>query len=151
MLNCVGAVIVSLVVGIPAAYAAGRWQYRGSEDLMFTLLSFRFAPELMVIVPLFVIYNQLGLFDTNVGMIWVLQLVTMPLIVWILRSYFQDLTRRAGAGGAARRLHPQAGVRHGGAPAGAARDRGRGAARVHLRLEQLRLPADPHRQRGHRR
>jgi multiple sugar transport system permease protein len=91
VLNCVGAVLVSLVIGVPAAYAAGRWQYRGSNDVMFTILSFRFAPELMVIVPLFVIYNQLGLFDTNVGMIWVLQLVTMPLIVWILRSYFQDM------------------------------------------------------------
>ncbi|HLU55769.1 MAG TPA: carbohydrate ABC transporter permease [Pseudonocardia sp.] len=91
VINCVGAVIVSLVIGIPAAYAAGRWKYRGSNDVMFTILSFRFAPELMVIVPLFVIYNQIGLFDTNVGMIWVLQLVTMPLIVWILRSYFQDM------------------------------------------------------------
>jgi multiple sugar transport system permease protein len=91
VLNCVGAVLVSLVIGIPAAYAAGRWQYRGSNDVMFTILSFRFAPELMVIVPLFVIYNQIGLFDTTVGMIWVLQLVTMPLVVWILRSYFQDL------------------------------------------------------------
>ncbi|MEJ3657525.1 carbohydrate ABC transporter permease [Actinomycetes bacterium KLBMP 9759] len=91
VINCVGAVIVSLVIGIPAAYAAGRWRYRGSNDVMFTILSFRFAPELMVIVPLFIIYNQLGIFDTNVGMIWVLQLVTMPLIVWILRSYFQDM------------------------------------------------------------
>ncbi|PSL04754.1 carbohydrate ABC transporter membrane protein 2 (CUT1 family) [Haloactinopolyspora alba] len=91
VLNCAGAVLVSLVVGIPAAYAAGRWRFRGSNDLMFTILSFRFAPELMVIVPLFVIYNQIGLFDTTVGMIWVLQLVTMPLVVWILRSYFQDL------------------------------------------------------------
>jgi multiple sugar transport system permease protein len=58
---------------------------------MFNMLSFRFAPELMVIIPLFVIYNQVGLFDTKVGMIWVLQLVTMPLVVWILRSYFQDM------------------------------------------------------------
>ncbi|MET0195872.1 MULTISPECIES: carbohydrate ABC transporter permease [Nocardiaceae] len=91
LINCGGAVIVSLVIGIPAAYAAGRWQYKGSNDLMFQMLSFRFAPELMVIVPLFVIYNQIGLFDTKVGMIWVLQLVTMPLVVWILRSYFQDL------------------------------------------------------------
>jgi multiple sugar transport system permease protein len=91
VLNCAGAVIVSLVIGIPAAYAAGRWKYKGSDDLMFQMLSFRFAPELMVIVPLFVIYNQTGLFDTKVGMIWVLQLVTMPLVVWILRSYFQDM------------------------------------------------------------
>lgn len=92
VLNCAGAVLVSLVVGIPAAYAAGRWKFRGSEDLMFQMLSFRFAPELMVIVPLFVIYNTLGIFDTKLGMVWVLQLVTMPLVVWILRSYFQDLS-----------------------------------------------------------
>lgn len=91
IVNCVGAVLVSLIVGIPAAYAAGRYRFRGSNDLMFTILSFRFAPELMVIVPLFVIYNQIGLFDTRVGMIWVFQLVTMPLVVWILRSYFEDL------------------------------------------------------------
>ncbi|MBE7372751.1 carbohydrate ABC transporter permease [Dermacoccus barathri] len=91
VLNCGGAVLVSLLIGIPAAYAAGKWKFRGSEDLMFNMLSFRFAPELMVIVPLFVIYNQVGLFDTKLGMIWVLQLVTMPLVVWILRSYFQDL------------------------------------------------------------
>jgi multiple sugar transport system permease protein len=91
LVNSGGAVLVSLVIGIPAAYAAGRWKFRGSDNLLFTMLSFRFAPELMVIVPLFVIYNQIGLFDTNVGQIWVLQLVTMPLVVWIMRSYFQDL------------------------------------------------------------
>jgi multiple sugar transport system permease protein len=91
VLACAGATLVSLVIGIPAAYAAGRWKYRGSDDLMFQMLSFRFAPELMVIVPLFVIYHYLHLFDTSVGLIWVLQLVTMPLVVWILRSYFQDL------------------------------------------------------------
>ncbi|MGY1692912.1 carbohydrate ABC transporter permease [Geodermatophilus sp. SYSU D01105] len=91
VVNCGGAVLVSLLIGIPAAYAAGRYRFRGSNDLMFTILSFRFAPELMVIVPLFVIYNQIGLFDTRLGMIWVLQLVTMPLVVWILRSYFEDL------------------------------------------------------------
>lgn len=91
VLACAGATLVSLVIGIPAAYAAGRWKYRGSDDLMFTMLSFRFAPELMVLVPLFVIYHYLGLFDSELGLIWVLQLVTMPLIVWIMRSYFQDL------------------------------------------------------------
>ncbi len=88
----VGAVLLSLVIGIPAAYAAARWEFRGANDLMFTILSFRFAPELMVIIPLYVIYQRLGLFDTYVGMIWILQLITIPMIVWILRSYFQDLT-----------------------------------------------------------
>jgi len=87
-----GAVLVSLVVGVPAAYAFARWNFRGGESLLFTLLSFRFAPELMVIIPLLVIYRRLGLFDTHLGLIWVYQLITLPLIIWILRSYFQDLT-----------------------------------------------------------
>lgn len=86
-----GAVLVSLLIGIPAAYAAARYRFRGSENLMFTLLSFRFAPELVVIIPLSVLYQQLGLYDSFTGMIWVLQLVTMPLVVWILRSFFQEL------------------------------------------------------------
>ncbi len=87
-----GAVAVALVVGLPAAYAAARWRFKGSEGLLFTLLSFRFAPELTVIIPLYVIYQQLGLFDSYVGMIWVYQLIALPFVVWILRSYFQDLS-----------------------------------------------------------
>ncbi len=88
----VGAVLVSLLVGVPAAYAFARYTFRGGNDILFTLLSFRFAPELMVIIPLYVIYQRLRLFDTHLGLIWVYQLITLPLIVWILRSYFQDLT-----------------------------------------------------------
>jgi multiple sugar transport system permease protein len=88
----IGAVAIALVVGVPAAYAAARWKFRGSESLLFTLLSFRFAPELTVIIPLYVIYQQLGLFDSYVGMIWVYQLIALPFVVWILRSYFQDLS-----------------------------------------------------------
>ncbi|MCA1717260.1 MAG: carbohydrate ABC transporter permease [Actinobacteria bacterium] len=94
--NCLvisfGAVAIALVVGVPAAYAAARWKFRGSESLLFTLLSFRFAPELTVIIPLYVIYQKLGLFDSYVGMIWVYQLIALPFVVWILRSYFQDLS-----------------------------------------------------------
>ena len=44
LINCGGAVIVSLVIGIPAAYAAGRWKYKGSNDLMFQMLSLIHEP-----------------------------------------------------------------------------------------------------------
>src|SRR5688572_25037014 len=87
-----GAVLISLIVGVPAAYAFARYQFKGGDSLLFTLLSFRFAPELTVIIPLYVIYQKLGLFDSYVGMIWVYQLIALPFVVWILRSYFQDLS-----------------------------------------------------------
>ena len=84
--------IVSLLVGVPAAYALARYNFKGKENLAFTFLSFRFAPELVVIIPLSVIYRQLGLYDTYFGIIWVYQLVTLPLLIWVLRSYFEDIS-----------------------------------------------------------
>jgi multiple sugar transport system permease protein len=86
-----GAVLISLLVGVPAAYALARYKFRGKEDLAFTFLSFRFAPELVVIIPLSVVYRQLGLYDTHLGIMWVYQLVTLPLLIWVLRSYFEDI------------------------------------------------------------
>jgi len=87
-----GAVIVSLLVGVPAAYALARYNFKGKNNLAFTFLSFRFAPELVIIIPLSVAYRQLGLYDTYFGIIWVYQLVTLPLLIWVLRSYFEDIS-----------------------------------------------------------
>ena len=52
VLLSVGAVSLSLLLGVPAAYAFARHKFRGSEDIAFTLLSFRFAPPLLVLLPL---------------------------------------------------------------------------------------------------
>lgn len=87
-----GAVVLSLLVGVPAAYALARYNFKGKEDLAFTFLSFRFAPELVVIIPLSVLYRQLGLYNTFYGIIWIYQLVTLPLLIWVLRSYFEDIS-----------------------------------------------------------
>jgi multiple sugar transport system permease protein len=87
-----GAIIVSLVAGVPAAYAIARFKFRGRENIAFTLLSFRFAPALMVIIPVYIIFRKLGLNNTYVGMIWVYQLITLPMIVWILRGYIEDIS-----------------------------------------------------------
>ncbi len=92
LISASGAVFISLLVGVPAAYALARYKFRGKEDLAFTFLSFRFAPELVVIIPLSVIYRQLGLYDTYFGIMWVYQLVTLPLLIWVLRSYFEDIS-----------------------------------------------------------
>ena len=87
-----GAVLVSVAVGVPAAYALARFQFRLKEDLAFTILSFKFAPEILVVLPLFLIYQKMGLYDTYTGLIWVYQLITMPLLIWVLRGYFEDIS-----------------------------------------------------------
>ncbi len=87
-----GAVLVSVLVGVPAAYALARFNFRNKEDLAFTILSFKFAPEILVILPLFMIYQKIHLFDTYIGLIWVYQLITMPLLIWVVRGYFEDIS-----------------------------------------------------------
>ena len=87
-----GAVLLSLLLGVPAAYAFARYKFAGAEDIAFTLLSFRFAPPLLVLLPLTLYFQDIGLNDTYVGLIWVYQLITLPLILWIVRSYFEDIS-----------------------------------------------------------
>lgn len=85
-----GAVLLSLALGVPAAYAFARHRFRGSETIASTLLSFRFAPALLVVLPLKLYFQELGLEDTYAGLIWVYQLITLPLVVWVVRGYFED-------------------------------------------------------------
>lgn len=85
-------VALALVLGVPAAYAFARHKFKGSEDIAFTLLSFRFAPPLLVLLPLTQYFQWLGLSDTYFGLIWVYQLICLPLILWIVRGYFEDIS-----------------------------------------------------------
>jgi multiple sugar transport system permease protein len=87
-----GAVLVSVLAGVPAAYALARFNFKYKEDLAFQILSFKFAPEILVILPLFMIYQKLNLYDTYLGLIWVYQLITMPLLIWVVRGYFEDIS-----------------------------------------------------------
>lgn len=87
----VTSVAVALLLGVPAAYAFARHKFRGSEDIAFTLLSFKFAPALLVLLPLTLYFQKLGLANTYIGLIWVYQLICLPLILWIVRGYFEDI------------------------------------------------------------
>ena len=99
MHNLLNSVILSTVsvgiarlLGVPAAYAFARFNFIGKEDIAFTLLSFRFAPPLLVLLPLSLYFQQINLSDTYVGLIWVYQLIALPLILWIVRGYFEDIS-----------------------------------------------------------
>jgi multiple sugar transport system permease protein len=84
-------VIVSLLLGTLAAYALARFSFRFKEDIAFTFLSFRFAPELMIVLPLYVIFQNLNLTDSFLGMILAYQLITLPFLIWVLRGFFEEI------------------------------------------------------------
>jgi multiple sugar transport system permease protein len=87
-----GAVVITVIAGVPCAYALARYQFNKKEDVAFQILSFKFAPEIMVILPIFLIFQKTGLYDSYFGLIWVYQLITMPLLIWVVRGYFEDIS-----------------------------------------------------------
>jgi multiple sugar transport system permease protein len=87
-----GAVLLTVLAGVPAAYALARYDFKKKEDVAFQILSFKFAPEIMVILPICLIFQKIGLYDTYFGLIWVYQLITMPLLIWVVRGYFEDIS-----------------------------------------------------------
>jgi multiple sugar transport system permease protein len=87
-----GAILLTIIAGVPAAYAFARYDFKNKEGWAFQILSFKFAPEILVILPIFMIFQRLGLYDTYFGLIWVYQLITMPLLIWVVRGYFEDIS-----------------------------------------------------------
>lgn len=86
-----GSLVLTLLIGLPTAYALARFKFRGRENIAFSILSLRFAPELLIILPLYLIFQKIGLYDNYLGLILAYQLVTLPMLVWMLRSFIEDL------------------------------------------------------------
>ena len=86
-----GSLVLTLLIGLPAAYALARFQFKGKESIALGILSMRFAPELLIILPLYLLFQQTGLYDSYLGLILAYQLVTLPMLVWMLRSFIEDL------------------------------------------------------------
>ena len=86
-----GAVALSVVAGIPAAYALARFNFPMKDGLGFVLMSFRFVPFIAFVIPLYLLYQKLGLYNTYPGLILAYQLITLPFTIWMLRSFFQEI------------------------------------------------------------
>jgi multiple sugar transport system permease protein len=89
----VGAVALSVAAGIPAAYALARFQFPFKNALAFIFMSFRFVPFLAFVIPLYLLYQQIGLYNTHGGLIFAYQLITLPFTIWMLRSFFQEIPK----------------------------------------------------------
>jgi multiple sugar transport system permease protein len=88
-----GAVSLSLFVGVPAAYAFARFPFTGRSFLFFALLAMRMLPPVAILVPMYILFNKLGLTTTRPSVILAYTTFSLPLVVWILRGFFEDLPR----------------------------------------------------------
>lgn len=86
----VGTLIISLILGLPAAYSIARFR-TGGDNLSFTVLSFRFMPPIAPAIGFWIFANRLDLFDTHFMLILVNSMVSIPFVVWIMKGFIEEI------------------------------------------------------------
>lgn len=84
--------ILALTFGVFCAYAIGRFRIGGSFLGMW-ILSQRFLPPIALVVPLYLMFRELGLLDTYIGLILVYSTFTIPIVVWLMQGYVESAPR----------------------------------------------------------
>lgn len=87
----IGATVLGLTAGVPAAYALARLKFRGRRDYDFWVLSTRMTPPVAMLVPFFILYRNLSLQDSLRGLILAHVSLNLGIIIWIMKGFFQDL------------------------------------------------------------
>ena len=88
------ATALALVVGVPAAYAMAFDPSRHTKDILVWMLSTKMLPAAAVLYPMtFLTKNMLGLFDTHFLVIVVLCLINLPIVIWMLFTYFKEIPK----------------------------------------------------------
>src|SRR5512136_1675781 len=83
-----GATGVGLLLGLPAAYSIARFK---QEGLALAILTARIMPGISFLIPWFILFTQLKIVDTYLALILAHLIITLPLIVWLLIGFFEDL------------------------------------------------------------
>lgn len=91
MIVSFGAVALSLLASIPAAYALARFTFPLKNQFAFVFMGFRFVPFIAFVIPLYLLYQRFGLYNTHLGLILAYQLITLPFTIWMLRSFFMEI------------------------------------------------------------
>ena len=86
-----GSTFATIFLGTLAAYAFSRFKVPLKDDLMFFILSTRMFPPVAVAIPIYLMYRELGLSDTHLGMIVLYTAVNMSLAVWLLKGFIDEI------------------------------------------------------------
>ena len=87
----VGSTVLALLIAIPAAWAMAFVPGRGTKDLLMWMLSTKMMPAVGVLIPMYLGFKALGLLDTLTGLIMLMTLANLPLVVWMLYTYFKEI------------------------------------------------------------
>lgn len=87
----VGSTLLGLIVAVPAAWAMAFVPSKRTKDILMWMLSTKMLPAVGVLYPIYLMFIKLGLLDSRSGLVVVLMLINLPIIVWMLYTYFREI------------------------------------------------------------
>jgi sorbitol/mannitol transport system permease protein len=86
-----GSTLVGVIIGVPAAWSMAFVPSKRTKDILLWMLSTKMLPAVGVLYPIYLLFIQAGLLDTKAGLILVVMLCNLPIIVWMLYTYFKEI------------------------------------------------------------
>jgi len=86
-----GSTVLGLLIAVPAAWAMAFVPGKRTKDVLMWMLSTKMLPPVGVLIPIYLLFRDLGLLDTRIGLVIVLMLINLPIIIWMLYTYFKEI------------------------------------------------------------
>jgi len=83
--------LLAVLIGTLTAYAISRYNIIAKDDLMFFILSTRMLPPIVVLIPIFVLFSNLGLKNSYMGLSLLYISMNLPFVVWIMKGFFDEI------------------------------------------------------------
>jgi sorbitol/mannitol transport system permease protein len=88
-----GSTIIAMIIAVPAAWSMAFAPTNRTKDVLLWMLSTKMMPPVGVLVPIYLIYQNLGLLDTRTGLVAILCLGNLPIVIWMLFTYFKEIPK----------------------------------------------------------
>jgi hypothetical protein len=86
-----GSTLLGLIIAVPAAWAMAFSPTKRTKDVLMWMLSTKMMPPVGALIPIYLMFRNTGLLDSRLGLVMVLTLINLPIIVWMLYTYFKEI------------------------------------------------------------
>ncbi len=86
-----GSTILGIIIAVPAAWSMAFVPSKKTKDILLWMLSTKMLPAVGVLYPIYLLFIKMGILDSKVGLVIVLMLINLPIIVWMLYTYFKEI------------------------------------------------------------
>ena len=86
-----GSTLLGLIIAIPAAWSMAFVPSKRTKDILLWMLSTKMLPAVGVLYPIYLLFIKMGLLDSRIGLLVVMMLINLPIIIWMLYTYFREI------------------------------------------------------------